>query len=169
MARKMAKRGSLSNFVDLALNYQGNDCLMWPYAKNRQGYGYVKVNGKDVSVHRLICRRAHGDPPVESMHAAHSCGRGSLGCVNPRHLRWATRLENDSDKDKHGTRLRGEKSPVSKLKLSDVRKIREFYAENYVSPNIASKIFGTCATNIRQIISGATWKDDYDARQALGK
>jgi hypothetical protein len=36
-----------------------------------------------------MCELVNGPPPLGAL-AAHSCGRGHDGCVDPRHLRWAT-------------------------------------------------------------------------------
>ena len=63
-----------------------------------------------------MCELAHGEAPPR-YEAAHSCGRGHLGCVNPRHLRWATSKENKADMIVHGTR-------PAKLSAEQVRTIR---------------------------------------------
>jgi hypothetical protein len=62
--------------------------------------GYL---GDTLYAHRLMCQLAHGDPPTPDHIAAHSCGRGHEGCVNPNHLSWKTYSENELDKRVHGT------------------------------------------------------------------
>jgi len=66
--------------------YDGEECLIWPFSGNHQGYGHLGYFGKVVKAHRLMCILAHGEPPTPEHHAAHSCGRGHLGCVHPGHL-----------------------------------------------------------------------------------
>jgi hypothetical protein len=53
--------------------------------------------------HRVMCEIAHGPKPAPGFVAAHTCGKGREGCVNPRHLRWASQKENMADKLLHGT------------------------------------------------------------------
>lgn len=117
-----AKRGQAVVWVSQAIAFCGDDCLEWPFAKYPDGYGAVRLNGKTCGVHRLVCIAAYGPSPSTEHQVAHSCGN-SL-CCNPKHLRWATRLENANDKHRHGTTVRGEKSPFSKLTSRDVAAIR---------------------------------------------
>lgn len=78
-------------------------CYIWPYARNGRGYGTVFVGGKNRLVSRLLCEEANGAPASNDFEAAHNCGKGHQGCVNPHHLRWATRLQNAKDRQAHGT------------------------------------------------------------------
>lgn len=86
-----------------AREYIGDDCLKWPFATDIEGYGVVRFRGRDTSASRAMCFIVHGDPPTPKHQAAHSCGKGHLGCVNPRHIRWATCFENIQEKRVHGT------------------------------------------------------------------
>lgn len=77
-------------------------CLTWPFAKVSNGYcAGVILEGRRQQAHRAMCILAHGPPPFTDAQAAHSCGKGNKACVNPHHLRWATRLENENDKVIH--------------------------------------------------------------------
>lgn len=89
---------------DVVLSYDGEPCLPWPYARSDNGYGSIVVNGRRMGAHRYVCIRAHGNP-IGKMDAAHSCGKGAMGCVSPRHLSWKTRQGNDQDKRMHGTHI----------------------------------------------------------------
>jgi hypothetical protein len=91
-------------------------CLIWPYARDDVGYGRVKYDGKIMGAHRAMCMIVHGAPPTPLHQAAHSCGRGNEGCVNPHHLRWATPKENAEDKLVHQA---AGISPVRPARLSD--------------------------------------------------
>jgi hypothetical protein len=86
------------------VNYQGDDCLQWPYGRDgRVGRGRVLYEGKMRWAHRVMCELAHGEPPAPSYEAAHECGRGREACCNPRHLSWKTRKENGADTRRHGS------------------------------------------------------------------
>lgn len=91
----------MSEWVLAILPYDGDDCLKWPYATDKDGYGLGELGGKIRRAHRYVCTLVNGDPPTPKHEAAHSCGNGHLGCVNPRHLRWATTLENQRERWRH--------------------------------------------------------------------
>jgi hypothetical protein len=105
------------------VNHESNECLAWPYAKAR-GYGIVAFNGRQRVASNLMCELANGKSPKGKPEAAHTCGKGHLGCVNPRHLYWASHKENHQDKKSHGTLLKGEGHPMCRLTESDVLYIR---------------------------------------------
>lgn len=33
-----------------------------------------------------MCELVYGKPPMPKHQAAHNCGKGNLGCINPKHL-----------------------------------------------------------------------------------
>jgi hypothetical protein len=102
-------KGELLHWLKRHANYPADECLTWPFGDRGNGYGSVKFRGKHTSASRVMCLLAHGEPTAPDADAAHSCGNGHLGCVNPRHLRWATRLENVRDAISHGSTSRGAK------------------------------------------------------------
>jgi hypothetical protein len=116
--------GDPSAFLDAACLTATDDCILWPYSRLPNGYPKVRIGGRNRIVSRVVCERAHGSPPTLSHQAAHSCGNGHEGCINPRHLRWATPIENEADKLSHGTRCRGVRHGAAKLTETDVRDIR---------------------------------------------
>lgn len=139
----------------VALRWSSGECLIWPFARNSTGYGVININGKNHIVSRLVCEVVNGQPTV-GLVAAHSCGQGGQGCVNPKHMRWATHAENMAEASVHGAILIGEKSPNSKLTEKQVRKIlsakgeasqRQLADEYCVDPSLISRIH-----------AGAKWK-----------
>lgn len=94
------------------VNYQGDNCLPWPFAKDRRvGRGLIGYKGVQYWAHRLMCILAHGEPPTPKHQAAHNCGKGHFGCVNPRHLEWKTNSQNQRDRAKNGNALRNPHGP----------------------------------------------------------
>jgi hypothetical protein len=110
---------------DIVYPYSGDDCLEWPFAKNKLGRGQIRLDGKTVEVGRLACEAKNGPPPTPEHEAAHNCGNGHLGCCNPNHFRWDTHEGNQRDRVAHGTSNRGVQSGKAKLTPDKVRKIRE--------------------------------------------
>ena len=110
----------------VALAWGKDECLTWPFAVRVDGYpGAVRFEGRTNCAHNIICEMAHGPAPEKRSHAAHTCGNGSVGCVNPRHLSWKTARQNCADKVAHGTAQIGEKHPRAKVSNDKVKLIRE--------------------------------------------
>lgn len=123
---RRAKPGEATAFIERAVEYEGDDCLLWPFGTTANGYGRVRVGDKRIVAHREVLIRCEGLPPEPDMHAAHKpvvC-RSRL-CCNKRHLRWATQAENEADKVLDGTAQRGSRNTGAKLTAADVRAIRE--------------------------------------------
>jgi len=90
-------------FEEVILNYDGDECLPWPFSTADCGYGRIRIGGRKQVVSRAVCERVNGPPPTPAHEAAHSCGKGHEGCCTKRHLRWATRTENQAERVAHGT------------------------------------------------------------------
>lgn len=154
-------KGDGIEFLRRHVMHDGDDCVMWPlYREPRRGYGIIGYLGRTHKAHRLMCELAHGAPPFPGAEASHSCGNGHLGCVNPKHLSWKTRSENQQDRKKHGTAGRGDIRRY-KLTLQDVSEIRALLPTT-TTQDIAER-FGVTRSNIRQIQLGKTWGEDKPA------
>lgn len=114
-------RGKAFRWLSEHVAWSGDACLPWPFAKdNRVGRGTLGYNGRRFWAHRLMCEMAHGAPPTPKHQAAHNCGKGHYGCVNPRHLEWKNNSQNQLDRAKNGNALRNRGGPKSAL--TDVQK-----------------------------------------------
>lgn len=151
--------GSLPKWVEeVALNYENDDCLPWPFGDDGKGYGSIEVAGKTMKASRYLCMKAHGPPTASGkMFAAHSCGNGHLGCMNKKHIRWATPAENTQDSIEHGTFVRGEKSVHAKLSWPDVLSIREMVKANSATRGQIAKLFGISKGHVWKVASGFKW------------
>jgi hypothetical protein len=147
------KNGATEAFLRAHVNYDGDDCLPWPFCRSSHGHGAACVGGVPKTASRWMCILAHGEPPSPKHEAAHSCGRGNLGCVNPRHLRWATPTENQADKDLHGTHNKGERHGNSKLSADDIIAIR---SDGRMHRIIAAD-YGIARTTVSNIIHKRLW------------
>jgi hypothetical protein len=136
----------------------GDACFRWPFAISKiNGRARVDFMGKTYPASRMMCIVAHGEPPAETMHAAHSCGNGHLGCLNPNHIRWATPVENMADRDLHGRTLKGERSPNARLTEADVIAMRQMYDAGEINADVARKFLVSdgCAY---AVVMRRTWK-----------
>lgn len=150
-----ASHGEALKFCESAAKHaDSEECLLWPFAET--GYARLSVDGVGIGAHRYVCMLTHGQPPTEDSVAAHSCGKGQLGCVNPHHLRWATQQENMQDAISHGTFPRGEQSGKAKITEDQARFI--IRSKGKVTQERLARMFGISRTNVRYIQCGITWR-----------
>ena len=147
-------RGKTMQFLQEAFTFEGSECLIWPYAKDANGYAQINYNGRVRYVQREICEQKYGPAPKGHV-AAHSCGKGHLGCINPRHLRWATRRENYQDSFHHETAAIGEKIGNAKLNRFDIPRIIEMRG-NMTQREVA-EVFGVSRAAISDIERKRNW------------
>lgn len=153
-----------------SLTNVSNECDFWPFGCLRRkdhekgcGPAILWVGGGYELVSRLTCRAIYGPPPSVKHEAAHSCGNGHLGCINPKHLSWKTHKENCQDKIEHGTSgfgkpcfgVRGSKHGGAKLSEQQVLLIRKLI-EIRSTKKIARE-FGVSRATITDIKLGNTW------------
>ncbi len=139
------------------IGHDGSDCLLWPFAIGKDGYGRVHsfLTGKLTTASRQMCVAAHGDPPTSRHEAAHKCGNGKGGCVNPQHLYWALPATNQADRIAHGTTNRGARHGMAKLTEANVSEIRQLL-EAHSQAEIAAS-FGVDPSHISCIKSRTRW------------
>jgi len=155
LTKKTPNGEAIGYFRDVVLQYEGKDCLFWPYGRNVKGYGILTTATKGDShyVHRLVCEAAHGAPPTQKHEAAHSCG--TPPCVAKNHLSWKTREGNQADRLLHGTHNRGEKHNMVKLKEAQVIEIRAL--KGLETQRSIAKRYGVTFQTISVIQSGRIW------------
>jgi len=153
--RDGARSGALAQWIENHKGHQGDECLIWPFGRDRNGYGIVNINGVKRVASRVMCRAAHGQPPSENWQAAHSCGKGHDGCMNPKHLRWATVKENSADAVSHGTMKRGDRDPHAKLTETDISEIRSVHGSAH--QKILAIKYGVTQSQISRAVTGAEW------------
>lgn len=135
--------------------YADSDCLPWPFNRDRAGYGLIDLPLMKQGAARYMCIVAHGEPPSSAHHAAHSCGNGNQGCVNPRHLSWKTPSENQDDRVAHGTSNRGRRNGSCKLTEDQVREIRAL--KGTLSQSKIAAQFGVQRFAVQAIHAGKKW------------
>lgn len=148
----MRKTPVLDDFYRLQA-LETDECIVWPYMKNWGGYAIVSVNKKPLLAHRLSLVLATG-VNRKGMDAAHGPCH-NRACINPRHLRWATRSENLLDMRRDGTvpDRRGERAPVARLTDEQVLEIR---ASKEPVRALAVR-YEVCRSTIYNVLHRTTW------------
>ena len=117
---------------------------------NNKGYRQVVLFRHAETVHKLVML-AHMGPRPEGMEVCH----GKSGRLDNRlsNLRYDTSIENDRDKDRHGTRAWGERSGAARLTADAVRVIKA----RLESAVVLATRYGVSANQIQRIWAGGTW------------
>lgn len=123
-------------------SFNGSPCKIWIREINC-GYPKMSVCGQYVSAHIMACFIGNGYFRPKNMHAAHLCGH-SL-CVNPKHLKFKTPVENNMDKIAHGTH-------AHKLSWDQVLDIRNRHTRGETGRSI-SKLYNITPTCVSDIIN----------------
>lgn len=153
---RKSPNGSLEAWLVEHQDHHGDDCLIWPFGRAKDGYaGYATVGGIVDYAYRHMCSLVHGEPPSGGHQARHSCGNGHRGCVHPEHVSWGTPVENQADRLLHGTDARGSKSTVAILSEDDVRTIRAL-AGTVRQKDLAER-FGVQRTTIYNVVARKSW------------
>lgn len=149
-----AFHGEAERFLEQALQIETDDCIIWPFCLMDKGYGVITLDGRPQKAHRVVTERTYGPPPGTKYDAAHSPGIcHERSCINPRHLRWATRKENLADKKIDGTENWGTANPRNKLTPEQVLSI--FGDQRHVR-EIAEDL-GIHTATVYAIRRGVTW------------
>lgn len=128
-------------------------CLNYIGARDGHGYGMVHWKQKSRRTHRVVLSIITDVDIETEMVAMHKCDNPS--CVNPEHLSWGTKHQNNTDRHLKGRNgnFKGEHNPSAKLTWADVGLIRQRPA------SIAgmAKQFGVSVTHIKRILKGVSW------------
>ena len=126
----------------------------------RGKYGYLRVvlrqggRARQVDVQILVAEAWIGPRPSPKHEAAH--GDGNPARNSAENIRWATKRENEADKELHGTRRFGSTHPRAKLSEEAVCEIRRHPRSARVAQELAVK-FGVAPSTIRNIRWGRHW------------
>lgn len=145
-----------SDWIKENASNSGDECLKWPFSVGNHGRGTCRLDGVAMTAPRAMCTVAHGPPPADHYEAAHSCGKGHEGCVNPRHLSWKTAVENEADKVAHGTWRKGTAINTSKLSERDVLTIKMSPTHRGTASALANR-FGVSKSAIYAIRTQKAW------------
>jgi hypothetical protein len=134
----------------------GTICKPWTDPDGRVTTS-IRKDGKTVTVRiaSLVCAAFVGERPGARYECCHGDG-------NPQHnhwenLRWDTSAGNKADMIAHGTRLSGEKAPMSKLTEREVRVLRRLWQDGRYRQREIADIFEVRQSTISKIVTGKRW------------
>jgi len=103
-------------------------------------------------VHRLVCEAFHGPAPSNEHEVAH--WDGNPANAQKDNLRWATHLENETDKIAHGTLTMGERHGMVKLTEAQAREIKHSTAKGAE----LARQYGVTPSAVCHIRKGKLWR-----------
>ena len=131
------------------------ECWIWAKARDRNGYGVIQVDGRQIRAHRFSYA-LHNGPIPEGLVVMHLCDVPA--CVNPAHLRLGTNAENSADAARKGRRLPGSQNHQAKLTERQVIKIRDRYAAGGITQAELANDYGVSGALINHILTRKGWK-----------
>ncbi|MEG0063033.1 MAG: NUMOD4 domain-containing protein [Pseudomonas sp.] len=123
---------------------------------------YLRVSLADASgvrknkrVHRLVLIAFVGPAPSEKHVGAHIDGNTRNNWL--LNLKWATQIENEADKELHGTKLIGTDVANAKLNPAAVRRIRRSNTSDSAVMKKLMADLGVSRSAITDVLKGRTW------------
>lgn len=148
-------RSNKITFMTGAIESDTEECILWPFSKDKDGYGWFNHAGQK-RAHRVAYALKYG-AIAGGMLVMHSCDQPA--CINPRHLSLGTHQDNMIDMSSKGRAAMpaidntGENHGKSKLTEADVIRIRGSHS---TQRELADE-FGVARQTISDVISRKTW------------
>lgn len=142
-------KGRAIKWLRAHIGYTGDDCLKWPFS-TVDGYGNFGHLGQHCYAHRTMCELVNGPAPSPSHEAAHSCGNGNEGCVNPRHLSWKTKTGNQLDRVAHGNFKK--RTKLNETQAAEIRALKGKMPQREIA-----RLYGISRPNVSLIHTGNSW------------
>lgn len=125
-------------------------CWVWTASRRSDGYGQIRIGGKNAAAHRISYEIAKGEIPPGAF-LCHTCD--NRGCVNPDHLFLGDHKLNAQDAQAKGRLRAAETSPQAKLTNQQALEIRESKERGV---DLARR-YNVSSATISQIRRGHIW------------
>lgn len=133
---------------------RSSGCWAWSLFTDKDGYGSVKVKGKNQRAHRVSFEIANGVKLEPGQVVMHLCDNPS--CVNPDHLRAGTQKENISDMFRKGRNPDQQGESNNGVKITEEQAIA-VYTDSCSGVDAARK-YGVRRDNVKAIRAGRSWR-----------
>ena len=136
-----------------------NECWEWSLSKDKDGYGNVKKEKKNLRAHRIAWKLTYGDIPSGLM-VLHKCDNPT--CCNPKHLFLGTNTDNMQDMVRKGRGNGGrlDKHGLAKINLETSKEIKKLYYSGRFDQNDLAVLFSVSQSSISLILHEKHWNDE---------
>lgn len=143
-------------WLQQAIKSQTDNCILWPFPLNQDGYGKLRYLGKKHLAHRLAFWITYEHWPFPE--ARHTCD--VRNCINPRHIIEGTHDDNMRDMAERDRALRGTRSPNAKITDDIVRLMRAEYVPNSRTHccRVLAEKYGLDGKNVYNIVMRRAWR-----------
>lgn len=132
-----------------------DECLIWPYAKKKTGYGTVWIDKRNIRAHRAAYQLIHGPIPG-GLYLLHSCDTPS--CYNPNHVAPGTQLQNIREASARGRLKRNpENSHTAIINFAKAREIRHLRKTQKIKIKHLAEMFGISIESVSNVLYNRTW------------
>ena len=113
-----------------------NTCWNWSGFKDGKGYARFQISKYAERGHRVSYRIHKGEIKKDAV-IRHICDNAE--CVNPKHLKIGTHIDNVKDRNIRNRTAKGFSLPNTKLSNDQIGQIRKLYKDGHKQKEIAKK------------------------------
>lgn len=124
-------------------------CWQWTACADKDGYGFLRVAGKNLKAHR-VSHEIHSGPIPKGLLVLHRCD--NPGCVNPDHLFLGNNSDNQIDASRKG------RNASQKLTVETVREARRRYRSGETTQAALCRETGVSSGQMSLIVRGLKWR-----------